>query len=98
MGLVSHTIGAPGKQLPGAAMTGRSHSARPSGAGPEFGSADPMRRLMGAPLSTQIQPVCSSHHNSPPPLTEHLELSAYRASDLRFKLLRVNGGGEPASE
>ena len=37
-GLVSHTIGAPGKQLPGAAIAGLSHSARPRGAGQEFGS------------------------------------------------------------
>jgi hypothetical protein len=53
-GPVSHTIGAPGKQLPGAAITGRSHAARPCGAGREFGSADPIRRSMGAPLSTQM--------------------------------------------
>ncbi len=35
---VSHTIGAPGKQLPGAATAGLSHSARHRGAGQEFGS------------------------------------------------------------
>jgi len=38
MGLVSHTIGAPGKQLPGAATAGLSLSARHRGAGQEFGS------------------------------------------------------------
>ena len=37
-GLVSHTIGAPGKQLPGAATAGLSLSARHRGAGQEFGS------------------------------------------------------------
>ncbi len=41
-----------------------SHAARPCGAGPEFGSADPIRRCaLAAPLSTQTQPVRSNHHN-----------------------------------
>ena len=55
-GLVSHTIGAPGKQLPGAAITGRSHSARPCGAGAMFGSADPIRCLMGARKHPRYSP------------------------------------------
>ena len=62
-GLVSHTIGAPGKQLPGAAIAGLSHSARHRGAGQEFGSTI----RYGAEwllASTHTQPVCFTHHNS----------------------------------
>jgi hypothetical protein len=53
-------IGAPGKQLPGAAITGRSHAARPCGAGPEFGSADPIRRCWAAPQSTHTARMLES--------------------------------------